>query len=82
CFDLLITFIFIILTIYQYAYVAKLIICRQQAQSRPGAANWHINKSAHYHMINKVRIYTFRWIYLSVYSFLNGSFLLLQTDKA
>ena len=44
--------------------------------------HWHIDESTHCHMINKVRIYTFRWIYLSVYSFLNGSFLLLQTDKA
>ena len=42
----------------------------------------NIDESTHCHMINKVRIYTFRWIYLSVYSFLNGSFLLLQTDKA
>lgn len=56
--------------------------CRQQTQSRHDTAHWHIDESTHCHMINKVRIYTFRWIYLSVYSFLNGSFLLLQTDKA
>ena len=28
-----------------------------------------------------MQIYTIQWIYLSVYSFLNGDFILLQTYK-